>query len=102
MIYAHGIPFLDQDALDRYNDKRKEIASRYPSIDLDINNRWESGTEHHKKSLEIMKQLQSLDLYFNSDYFCWKSGGDGDNGESLMYLLDIIFEAQDAKQEAGE
>jgi len=29
------------------------------------------------------------------DHFCWKSGGDGDNGEQLMYQLDVLFERQD-------
>ena len=29
--------------------------------------------------------------------FCFKSGGDGDNGEHLMYLLDIHFEQIDKK-----
>jgi hypothetical protein len=29
------------------------------------------------------------------DYFCWKTGGDGDNGETLMYQMDAFFELFD-------
>ena len=28
----------------------------------------------------------------NEDYFCFKSGGDGDNGEILMDLFDYYFQ----------
>jgi len=35
------------------------------------------------------------DFKFNNDYFCWKIGGDGDNGEELMYELDEYFAAKD-------
>ena len=40
-------------------------------------------------------------FYDNSDYFCWKTGGDGDNGEILAFVLDIYFEEQDAAREKG-
>jgi hypothetical protein len=32
-------------------------------------------------------------------YFDWKTGGDGDNGETLMYQLDAFFEMLDKKGE---
>ncbi len=46
-------------------------------------------------SVALFKQIDQLDFEVNNDYFGWKSGGDGDNGEVLMYLLDMIFEAED-------
>mgnify|MGYP003395604573 CR=1 FL=1 len=58
--------------------------------------RWEQGISHNPKSEALYKRIEELD-YANGDTFCWKSGGDGDNGEQLMYLLDIIFE-QDEKR----
>ncbi len=61
----------------------------------DINKRWEEGIDHHSKSKEIYKAIEDLDYKYGGDYFCWKSGGDGDNGEQLMYLLDIYFEQKD-------
>jgi len=47
-------------------------------------------------SEEIYKFISQLD-YATGDQFCWKSGGDGDNGEPLMYLLDSYFSAKDLR-----
>lgn len=53
--------------------------------------RWERGVEHHPMSEALMKWMMDID--FNTgDYFCLKMGGDGDNGESLMFLMDGFFE----------
>lgn len=68
-------------------------------VERDINKRWEKGTPHHYKSLEIYNAISTLDFKFGGDFFCWKSGGDGDNGEHLMYELDIYFECLDAGEE---
>ena len=54
--------------------------------------RWESGDPHDPRSVEIFKHIEKLDFEENGDSFCFKSGGDGDNGETLMYLLDCWFE----------
>ncbi len=64
-------------------------------IETDINKRWEEGTDHHPKSIEAIKALAELDFYLGNDTFCIKTGGDGDNGEHMMYLLDIFYEAKD-------
>lgn len=64
--------------------------------------RWEDGIEHDPRSIEIYKSIAKLDLEVGGDYFCFKSGGDGDNGEHLMYLLDIHFEKEDGEPEIGE
>jgi hypothetical protein len=66
-----------------------------PGVEYDINRRWEKGMYHHPKSEALMKRIADIDWHFNNDQFCWKTGGDGDNGESLMYLLDIIFSEDD-------
>lgn len=65
-------------------------------VEYNLTKRWEKGTPHHPKSEALYKRIEDLDFKHNSDYFCWKSGGDGDNGEQLMYLLDIIFEEDEA------
>ena len=65
-------------------------------VDLDINNRWEKGTDHHPKSIELMRSLARIDRNLCGGYFDWETGGDGDNGETLMYQLDIYFECLDA------
>jgi len=59
---------------------------------LDENERWEQGIDHDPRSEEMFNILQVADT---DDHFCWKSGGDGDNGEQLMYQLDVLFERQD-------
>jgi len=87
-------------ALANYVAKSK-IVPEYEQygIETDQNVRWESGTDHHPKSEELMRHIAELDFCFMGDYFCWKTGGDGDNGEFLMYLMDMFFELQDAKNE---
>lgn len=64
-------------------------------VETNITKRWEQGIRHHPKSIEIFKAIEDNDYKYGGDYFCWKSGGDGDNGEHLMYLIDIYFEQQD-------
>lgn len=80
---------------------RSKIAREYKKygIETDQNVRWEQGISHHPKSIELMKHIAELDFCFMDDYFCWNMGGDGDNGEFLMYLMDMYFELQDAKMD---
>jgi hypothetical protein len=64
---------------------------------IDINTRWEKGIGHDPRSEEIVRWIADYDFKFCDDYFCWKIGGDGDNGETLMYELDEYFAAKDKK-----
>lgn len=64
-------------------------------VETDINKRWEQGMNHHPESERIMKILMEADEKYGDDYFCWKRGGDGDNGETLMFTLDVYFEKRD-------
>ena len=71
-------------------------------VERDINKRWEKGIEHHPKSIALFERIRKIDFELCSDYFRWKQGGDGDNGETFMYQLDIIFEEDDeAKPDFG-
>lgn len=65
--------------------------------DLGLTNkkRWEDGINHHSMSERIVRFLVKHDCNDYGDYFCWKVGGDGDNGETLMYQLDTFFEMID-------
>ncbi len=58
-------------------------------------NRWEKGIEHDPRSTAIMQGLTVVDYSIFANYFDWRTGGDGDNGETLMYELDIYFELKD-------
>jgi len=52
------------------------------------------GKEHDPRSEKIFRFIEQVDLV-NGDGFCFKSGGDGDNGEMLMDLLDAYFKESD-------
>lgn len=60
---------------------------------LSVDYRWEEGLDHHPRSKEIGKALRRINAenYWPMDL---EFGGDGDNGETLLYLLDIYFEEQ--------
>ena len=58
-----------------------------------IEARWEKGINHHPLSEHLYKHIERVDMK-NGDSFCFKSGGDGDNGETLMYLMDSWFETE--------
>jgi len=57
---------------------------------ISANKRWESGTDHHPKSVALFEKIRKV--------VDWKDRGDGDNGEELMYQLDVIFEAKENKE----
>lgn len=81
---------------------KQKLLKNYPYnlelINTDINNRWENGISHHPKSIELFKAIEILDFCYLNDYFHFKSGGDGDNGEQLMYLFDIYFESKEEQE----
>lgn len=62
----------------------------------DPDERWEKGIDHHPMSKKLYDFISALDFEYG-DRFCFKKGGDGDNGEHLMYLMDAFFETQDKK-----
>jgi hypothetical protein len=64
-------------------------------IVADIGKRWEDGIDHHPEARAVFDLVKKADWVFGEDYFCWKSGGDGDNGETLMYALSVLFELRD-------
>lgn len=68
-------------------------------VNTDITQRWERGVPHHPKSVTMGENLECADWLFCSDFFGFKFGGDGDNGEFLLYELDIIFDLEDAEKE---
>ena len=57
--------------------------------------RWGEGRDHHPMSERIVKFLALHDFHDYGDSFCWETGGDGDNGETLAYQLDALFELID-------
>lgn len=62
--------------------------------------RWSDGIDHHPMSEALMDFLAKHDFKDYKDYFCWKTGGDGDNGETLKYQMDPFFEWLDRQAAA--
>ena len=56
--------------------------------------RWEDGDDHDSRSEALYKFIAYTDFKHCGDSFCFKSGGDGDNGETLMFILDCWFAQQ--------
>lgn len=54
--------------------------------------RWEEGIDHDPRSESLFEFIRKMDEDHCGDSFCFKSGGDGDNGETLMFILDCWFE----------
>lgn len=63
--------------------------------------RYAASAPHDPRSIELYREVAKLDFEEGSDMFCFKSGGDGDNGEHLMYLLDVHFARKDAARVDG-
>jgi hypothetical protein len=63
--------------------------------------RWANGVDHHPMSMRLMEFLSEHDVNDYNDFFCWKMGGDGDNGESLMFEMDAFFEMLDGLNRRG-
>jgi hypothetical protein len=56
--------------------------------------RWLKGIPHHPKSEKLFKFMYDRD-WEEGGSLDLEYGGDGDNGESLMYLMDQYFEEQE-------
>lgn len=87
--HAERIRKYDEHA----NELWKECEKH--GIIADIGKRWEDGVDHHPEAEAIFDLIQEADWIFGEDNFCWKKGGDGDNGETLMFALSVMFELRD-------
>ena len=67
---------------------------------LSVGERWKRGVPHDHRSIAVYKSIAKIDFEQCSDSFCFKDGGDGDNGETLMYLLDVHFQQIDGAKDA--
>jgi hypothetical protein len=65
-------------------------------VERDVNKRWEQGTPHHPESIKIAEALRKIDWASTSPILDLEFGGDGDNGEALLFMLDIYFECRDS------
>ena len=75
-----------------------------PEVKLTISpdDRWDQGIEHDPRSEALYGFLAEYDWKFGDDSMGLRAGGDGDNGEALMYLLDEYYAALDSENPAAE
>lgn len=67
-------------------------------VTISTEDRWEQGIEHDARSEDIFKFMQDYDWKFNDGALDLRSGGDGDMGEELMYLMDEYFASIDSQK----
>jgi hypothetical protein len=60
-----------------------------------LKERLKDSDEHDSRSITLYEFISQLDFNEAGDAFGFVSGGDGDNGEHLMYLLDCWFASKD-------
>jgi hypothetical protein len=80
-------------ALDKMAENARELGLDYEPVAefKSPQKRWEDGDDHDPRSETIYKYISDMDFKHCGDSFCFKSGGDGDNGETLMFILDCWF-----------
>ena len=75
---------------------------------IELFNQYSDNLIEHAKSLEariealeklldpetLARKIGDWDFTHNDDYFCFKFGGDGDNGEMLIEALAALLEAE--------
>ena len=82
-------------------ESHKKLIGRLTSNEI-VLDRWSAGIDHREETYDLYRMIEDIDWIVFDDYFRLKSGGDGDNGEVLMYILDIIFDLQDNTPEAQD
>lgn len=66
-------------------------------VNTSIDDRWEQGVPHHPRAETLARRIAAADWLFADGCFDFKFGGDGDNGETLLYILDILCDLEDTQ-----
>ena len=77
--------------------KRKDYQ-KAQELGLTNKSRWGDGVDHHPMSVRLMEFLFHHDWKDYNCYFDWSYGGNGDNGETLMFEMDAFFELLDQEK----
>lgn len=70
-----------------------DVMLRVEDAGVETNLDARASLDHQPKAIEIAKVIRALDWVYGDDALDLKFGGDGDNGEHLLMLLDIAVEA---------
>lgn len=84
---------MSQRELER---QMKEDVCRL-GINVDLDQRWEDGVPHHPEAEQMARELAAVDRLYAGGCLDLGFGGDGDLGEVMIYLLDIVLELRDAR-----
>ncbi len=74
----------------KLEDYKKSID---PLKGFTVPNRWEEGIDHHNEAIKLVELIGDVSFCHYDDFMCIKTGGDGDNGEALAYMLDDLIDA---------
>ena len=64
---------------------------RKSAIDFDLTARWERGEERFDEAVQMAKDIADLDWLLSDNILELDFGGDGDNGEILIDLIDALL-----------
>ena len=59
---------------------------------MKLGDRWLNGIDHNPMAEKLARLIAKLDFSECDDSFGFKFGGDGDNGEHLIYILDSLID----------
>jgi len=76
-------------------EQAEKDYNRAKELNLTNIDRWGNGIDHHPMSERLCRFIEKHDFNDYNDCFGWNFGGDGDNGETLMYQMDAFFEMLD-------
>jgi hypothetical protein len=57
-----------------------------------IDDRWSDGVDHEPESEELVRRIADMAFDHFDDALQLRVGGDGDNGETLAYIIDALIE----------
>lgn len=80
---------------------RTEDYKKAKELGLTDLDRWEDGIDHHHESERLVRFMADHDFNDYNDQMDINVGGDGDNGEHMMYLMDAFFEMKDQENNGG-
>jgi len=78
----------------------KNLQERFVAVGIDPTiDRWSEGVSHHPEVVKLIENAHEISCEYFEDYDTFSHGGDGDIGETIMYVLDLLFELRDKEKE---
>ena len=81
--------FVKEPLLKSHNDMAFRLIAS--GIDYDLNAKWERGEERSDEAEQMARELADLDWLLYGNTLDFDFGGDGDSGEFLIDLIDVLL-----------